>query len=99
MSRDIFLNIDTIVLHGLGNVDRQAMADALQLALRKQLASDQTLTAVELSRVRTSITLAEGFCAAQLGQALGKSLSTILAEIAAAEKPVPEIPEGGPRHA
>lgn len=99
MNRDIFLNIDTIVLHGLGNVDRQAMADALHLALKQQLALDQTLTAVELSRVRTSITLAEGYCAEQLGQALGKSLSTILADNTAAEKPVPEIPEGGPRHA
>ncbi len=34
MSGDIFLNIDRIVLHGLGHVDRSELQTALQTALK-----------------------------------------------------------------
>ena len=78
MSRNIFLNIDTIVLRGFNHVDRHALAEALQQALVEQLSSNQELSATDLKRVRTNITLPTSFGAEQLGQTLGKSLSGIV---------------------
>ena len=78
MSGDIFLNIDTIVLHGLHQLDRHALAEALQQTLMKQLSSKQELINTDLTRARTNITLPNNFDAEQLGQALGQSLSDII---------------------
>lgn len=78
MSRDIFLNIDHIVLRGLNHIDRKALEAVLQQALVDQLTSSPVHTPADLSRVRTKITLPETFGAEQLGLTLAQSLHGVL---------------------
>lgn len=94
MSGDIFLNIDTIVLRGLHRVDRHALAEAVKQALQEQLSSGADLTAADLSRVKTNITLPSNFGTEHLGQALGQSLSGIISNTTE-----PQQTQGGKRHA
>ncbi len=79
MKTTINLNIERIVLHGLDQIDRQALSEALQQALVEQLSSHPTLSSTNLSRVRTKITLPRDVGAEQLGQALGQSINNIIA--------------------
>ena len=88
MSGDIFLNIDRIVLHGLGHVDRSELQTALQTALKEQLASGPVRHPAEISRVVTQFTLPETVSAGQLGQSLAKNLYGVISDtgIAAASR-------------
>ena len=78
MSSNIFLNIDTIVLHGLRHIDRHALAEALKKALSEQLSQKRELRGVELSRVTTTLSLPDNFAAEQLGVHLAQSLSGVI---------------------
>ncbi len=99
MSRNIYLNIDTIVLRGFNHVDRHALAEALQQALVEQLSLNQELSATDLTRVRTNITLPTSFGTKQLGQTLGKSLSGIVVNNESATNSAHEIKQRGRRNA
>lgn len=80
MKKTINLNIERIVLHGLQQIDRNILTEALQQALSKQLSLNPTLPPADWSRVRTNITLPANVGAEQLGQALGQSLNNIIAQ-------------------
>lgn len=80
MKTTINLSIERIVLHGLDQVDRYTLTEALQEALVKQLSSHPTLSSTNLPRVRTKITLSIDDGAEQLGQALGQSINNIIAQ-------------------
>ena len=97
MSGDIFLNIDTIVLRGLQQIDRHALAEALQHALKEQLVPHQTFTAADLSRVRTSITLPGDCGSEQLGQHLARHLGSIVTNNSATTSSTHKKIQGG-RH-
>lgn len=99
MNHDIFLNIDTLILRGLDQVDRRALTEALQQALVDELLLDPALTAVDLSRVRTDITLPAAIDAEQLGQALGQSLGGIISNGEAAAGSDQKTTAGDRRHA
>ena len=99
MSGDIFLNIDTIVLRGLNHIDCHALAEALQQALIEQLSSNSTLTATDLSRVRTNITLPGHVSETQLGQTLAQSLSGIITNNEGISSSAQKQTPGGQRHA
>ncbi len=99
MSRDIFLNIDTIVLRGFNHVDRHALAEALQQALAEQLSSNHELSATDLTRVRTNITLPASFGTEQLGQTLGQGLSGIITSNETTAQSDHVIKPGGRRNA
>lgn len=98
MSRDIFLNIDTIVLRGLNHLDRQALVEAVQQALLQQFESNPGLTTANLSRVSTNINLPANFGTEQMGQALGQSLSTLITNTAATKKSAAKSSQGGQDH-
>lgn len=95
MSSDIFLNIDTIVLRGMHQIDRHALAEAVREVLLEQLAAGAGLTAAELPRVRTNITLPSGFNSEQLGQILGHSLSKVISNTHAPQNPANKTLQGG----
>ena len=97
MSRDIFLNIDRIVLRGLNHIDRSVLAAALQQALVDQLTSSPSHNPADLSRVRTNITLPAAFGSAQLGQTLAQSLYGVISSNEGTTKPGPVNRQGG-RH-
>lgn len=78
MNYDIFLNIDTIVLHGLHYIDRHALAEALQKALSEELAEKKELRGVELFRVKTTLSLPNNCAAEQLGVNLAQSLCGVI---------------------
>lgn len=104
MKTTINLNIERIVLHGLHQVDRHALAEALRQALVEQLAvnpslNTATLTTTDLSRVRASIRLPEVVDAEQLGQRLGQSLSTIISNNEAVLSSGTKATPGGRHHA
>lgn len=98
MSGDIFLNIDTIVLRDLAYVDRHTLTEALQQALVEQLSSNPTLSAADLSRVQTNITLPGHVSETQLGQALAQSLSGIITNNKSMSSPTQKQTPGGKRH-
>ena len=76
MSRDVFVNIDRVVVHGLDHLDARDLAVALQDALAKQLAGTEAGSrAADIARVRTRIDLPHGCTAVQLGQALAGTLA------------------------
>ncbi len=95
MSGDIFLNIDTIVLHGLSHVNRHVLVEALQQALVEQLSLNQGLSATDLARARTNITLPNAFGAEQLGRTLGQSLSDVISNNEGSINSVHETKLGG----
>ena len=98
MSGDIFLNIDTIVLRGLNHIDRYALAEAVQQALLEQLSLHPTLTAADLSRVRTNITLPNNCGSEQLGMALGQSLSKVITNNNTTHNSAANPLQGGQHH-
>ncbi len=98
MSGDIFLNIDTIVLRGLHGIDRHAFNEALQQALVEQLSTNHGLRAIDLSRVRTDITLPNGFGAEQLGNNLSQSLGSIISDNGAKTGSSHKTIQGDERH-
>ncbi len=81
MSGDIYLNIDSVVLRGLGPVDRQALKASLEQALITQLFSSSALTDAERSQVKTDIKVPGPCSANQLGRTLGKTLGQNLSGI------------------
>ena len=99
MSRDIFLNIDTIVLRGMDHVDRHELATALQQAMVEQLASNPQLIAADLERVKTHISLPGTFATEQLGQALAGSLSGIISNCEPGPDTDHKLSAGERRHA
>ena len=99
MNGDIYLNIDSIVLRGLNNIDRQTLVDAVQQALIEQLGADHNLTAVDLSRVRSNISLPNNCGAEQLGQLLAQSLSHIISNRDATANSGQQITQPGERNA
>lgn len=78
MSRDIYLNIDTIVLRGLDHIDRHDLAKVLQQALNEHFSSNQDLRSLDLLQVRTNITLPTTIGAEQLWQNLAESLVGVI---------------------
>ncbi len=80
MKTTINLNIERIVLHGLHQVDRYALAEALRQVLVEQLSLHPAISSTNLPRLRTKITLPIDEGADQLGQALGQSISSIIAQ-------------------
>ena len=87
MSGDIFLNIDRIVLRGLGRIDRSELEAALQTALTEQLASSSVHHPLEQHRVVTQITLPETVSAGQLGQSLAQNLYAVISDTGIAAAP------------
>jgi hypothetical protein len=99
MSGDIFLNIDSVVLRGLGPVDRQALTVSLRQALITQLSSNSAFTATELSRARTAIRMPATYNAEQLGQMLGRSIGGLITNRTHAGSTTDTPKRGGPRDA
>lgn len=99
MSGDIFLNIDRIVLHGLGHVDGKALATSLEQALLDELKLNSVCEPAELARVQTQIKLPETLAAGQIGQALAQSLHGVISNTAAAAKRGPTGKQGGKQDA
>lgn len=80
MSGDIFLNIDTIVLRGLGNINRRAIAEELEQALTEQLSQANPWNPGNLAKVQTQISLPTINNANLLGQSLAEALGGILTD-------------------
>lgn len=74
MSSDIFLTIDTIVLHGLEHVDRHSLEVALQESIHQYLAAHLDFHAADAAHLQLRITLPAVVTAECLGSALGESL-------------------------
>ncbi len=97
MNGDIYLNIDTIVLHGLDHIDGHALEIAIRQVLEEQLSSHPNLHSTELARVQTDITLAPAHGAEQLGKSLGDSICDIITTSEGRTLSNKKTPQGG-RH-
>ncbi|SHO44174.1 hypothetical protein [Desulfopila aestuarii] len=75
MSGDIFLTIDTIVLHGLEHVDRHGFEVALEESIRQYLTANHCFHPADASRLQLQITLPAVLTAESLGSALGDRLA------------------------
>lgn len=78
MKNTIHLNIDTIVLRGVPQIDRQALAEGLRNVVTRQLAGIETISAASSPRIKASITLPRHSDSHRLGERLGRSLADIL---------------------
>lgn len=95
MSADIFLNIDRIVLHGMGHVDGKTLAASLQQALVEQLELSSQHQSVELARVQTQISLPGSCGAGQMGRALAESLAGVISNSTVSRPENPSSMQGG----
>jgi hypothetical protein len=95
MSGDVFVNIDRIVLHGLGHIDRQELETALQKALTEQLKAQSIGHPFETPRVRTELTLPASFNAGQVGRSLAQNLCGVISDTGAARSPGSAGKQGG----
>ena len=88
MSRDVFVSIDRVVVHGLEHLEARDLAAALQDALAEQLAATPAGgQSADIARVGTRIDLPHGCTAAQLGQALASSLADSLGGVIGGDGP------------
>lgn len=78
MNGDIVVNIDTIVLRGLGRFDRDELRNAVHKVLAEQLSSDARFATLDRSRLRIDITLPDNFGTEQLGEVLGRGLGSAI---------------------
>lgn len=80
MGGDIFLNIDSIVLHGTGRIDRRGLENALRMVLEEHLSLKRTFQAADVQRVQTAVNLSLATVSGEeLGRALGERLTATFA--------------------
>jgi len=76
---DIFITIDTIVLHGLEHVDRHDFEFALEESIRQYFISHHDFHGADVTRLQLQITLPSVLTAECLGNALGERLAGAIA--------------------
>ena len=98
MNGDIFVNIDAIVLRGLGRSDHDELRNAVYRVLTEQLSSDARFTTLDRSRLRIDITLPDNFGSEQLGEVLGRSLGRVVTNRNGPQRSTDKSSEGAKDH-